>query len=103
MSTLPADAVQVRARGDAVQSLHDRGMTWVSFTPMPDVACEIDFSLRKLSGFGLLSGSVRGVVHRHASGDSGDGDDDFSFHMNVAGSSFVSGRRGETTLRDGDA
>ena len=103
MRTLAADAVQVRTRGDAVQSLRDRGVTWVSFTPLPDVACEIDFTLRKLPGLGLLSGTVRGVVHAHARRDSGDGDDDFSFHMNVGGSSFVSGRGGEATLRDGDA
>jgi AraC-like DNA-binding protein len=30
-------------------------------------------------------------------------DDDFSFHMNLSGLSLVSGQRGETTLRDGDA
>ncbi len=98
-----ADAVRVRALGDAVQALHERGVTWVSFKPMPDVACDVDFALRKLPGLGLLSGTVKGVRHEHARRDSGDGDDDFSFHLNVRGPSFVSGRRGETMLRDGDA
>jgi AraC-like DNA-binding protein len=39
----------------------------------------------------------------HAHRDSGDGNDDFSFHLNVSGLSTVVSRRGETTLRDGDA
>lgn len=98
-----ADAVQVRAKGDAVQSLHDRGVTWVTFRPMPEVAGDIDFRLRKHPDLGLLSGTIQGVRHEHARRDSGDGDDDFSFHINVRGLSHVSGRRGETTLRDGDA
>jgi AraC-like DNA-binding protein len=46
---------------------------------------------------------VRGVRHVHAHRDSGDGNDDFSFHLNVSGLSTVVSRRGETTLRDGDA
>jgi AraC-like DNA-binding protein len=46
---------------------------------------------------------VQGVRHEYARRDSGDGDDDFSFHLNLSGLSLVSGRNGETTLRDGDA
>ena len=103
MSARPADAVQVQAQDDAVQSLHERGVTWVSFEPVPGVACGIDFTLRKFADLGLLSGTVQGVRHEHARRDSGDGDDDFSFHMNVSGDSLVAGPRGETTLHDGDA
>jgi AraC-like DNA-binding protein len=93
----------VQAQDGAVQSLHERGVTWVSFKPMPDLACGIDFTLRKLPGLGLLSGTVQGLRHEHARRDSGDGDDDFSFHMNLSGLSFVSGARGEMALGDGDA
>jgi AraC-like DNA-binding protein len=103
MSARAADTVQVQARGGAVQSLYEHGLTWVSFKPMPDFACGIDFTLLKLPDLGLLSGTVQGVRHEHARRDSGDGNDDFSFHMNLAGLSFVSGRLGETTLGDGDA
>jgi len=103
MSSRFADYMHVKAEGDEVQSLHDRGLTWVSFKPMPDLACGVDFALRKFGAFGLLSGTVHGVRHEHAQRDSGDGDDDFSFHMNLSGSSFVTGSGGETTLRDGDA
>jgi AraC-like DNA-binding protein len=103
MSAGTADTEHVQARGGAVQSLHERGVTWVSFKPMPDVACGIDFKLRKFADLGLLSGTVQGVRHEHARRDSGDGDDDFSFHMNVRGVSQVAGTRGDTMLRDGDA
>jgi AraC-like DNA-binding protein len=103
MSVQAADAVRVQARNGGVQSLHERGVTWVSFRPMPDLACGIDFTLRKFADLGVLSGTVRGVRHEHARRDSGDGDDDFSFHINVHGSSQVAGPRGETMLRDGDA
>jgi AraC-like DNA-binding protein len=103
MSTRAADAVQVKAQASEVESLHDRGVTWVSFKPMPDLACGIDFSLHKFPELGLLSGTVQGVRHEHARRDSGDGDDDFSFHLNLSGLSLVTGQRGETTLRDGDA
>jgi AraC-like DNA-binding protein len=103
MSTRVADALQVRAQGSAVRSLHEHGVTWVSFEPIPDLACDIDFALHKHSELGLLSGNVQGVRHKHAHHDSGDGDDDLSFHMNLNGLSSVEGDRGETTLRDGDA
>jgi len=93
----------VQARGSAVQSLHESGVTWVSFNPMADVACGIDFTLRKFADLGLLSGTVQGVRHEHAHRDSGDGDDDFSFHINVSVISQISGPRGEAVLRDGDA
>ncbi|MGH9811088.1 MAG: helix-turn-helix transcriptional regulator, partial [Terriglobia bacterium] len=83
--------------------LHERGVTWVSFKPISNFECGIDFTLRKFSDLGLLSGTVQGVRHEHARRDSGDGDDDFSFHLNVSGMSRVAGPRGETTLRDGDA
>jgi AraC-like DNA-binding protein len=97
------DALRVKAHGDAVRTLHERGLTWVSFDPIPDLVCDIDFGIRKLPELGLLSGTVRGVRHVHAHRDSGDGNDDFSFHLNVSGLSTVVSRRGETTLRDGDA
>jgi len=97
------DALHVRAQGGAVQSLHERGVTWVSFKPIPDLACGIDFTLRKLPDLGLLSGAVQGLRHEHARRDSGDNDDDFSFHMNLSGLSFVSSARGEMKLGVGDA
>ena len=97
------DPLRVKAHGDAVRTLRDQGLTWVTFDPIPDLACDIDFDIRQLSGIGLLSGIARGVRHVHAHRDSGDGNDDFSFHLNVSGLSMVVSRRGETTLRDGDA
>ena len=103
MKTRITDAEHVEARGGEVQSLRERGVTWVSFKPMPDFACEIDFALRKFGDLGLLSGTVQGVRHEHARRDSGDGNDDLSFHINVNGGSHVAGPRGETILRDGDA
>ena len=96
-------AERVQARDRDVESLHERGVTWVSFKPIPARSCSIDFALRKLPDLGLLSGTVQGVRHEHVRRDSGDGDDDFSFHLNLSGLSLVSGQRGETTLRDGDA
>jgi AraC-like DNA-binding protein len=103
MSICAPGALHVQAQGSAVQSLHEHGLTWVSFKPIPDVVCGIDFKLHKLPDLGLLSGTVQGVRHEHARRDSGDGDDDFSFHMNLSGLSMVAGNRSETTLRDGDA
>ncbi len=103
MNTRAADPVQVRAQSSDVEALHERGVTWVSFKPIPDLACGIDFALHKFPDLGLLSGTVQGVRHEHARRDSGDGDDDFSFHMNLSGLSHVTSRRGDTTLRGGDA
>ena len=98
-----SEAVQVQAQGSEVELLRKRGLTWVSFNPMPDRACEIDFALRKYPEIGLLSGTVQGVRHVNPGRDSGDGDDDFSLHINVSGRSLVTGQRGETMLGDGDA
>jgi AraC-like DNA-binding protein len=98
-----ANVVHIRERDGAVRSLRERGLTWVSFQPMPDRACAIDFDIRKIPDLGLLSGSVRGVRHEHARQDKRDGNDDFSFHMNLSGVSLVAARRDEATLRDGDA
>jgi AraC-like DNA-binding protein len=103
MSTYAANVEQVQAQHRGVESLHERGVTWVSFRPIADRTCCIDFALRKFPDLGLLSGTVQGVRHEHARRESGDGDDDFSFHINLSGPSLVSGARGETTLRDGDA
>jgi AraC-like DNA-binding protein len=103
MAHAAVDALRVKAYGDAVRSLHDQGLTWVTFDPIPDLVCDIDFGIRKLPELGLLSGTVRGVRHVHAHRGSGDGNDDFSLHLNVSGLSTVVSRRGETTLRDGDA
>src|SRR5262245_33895413 len=103
MARPAVDALHVKAHGNAVRTLHDQGLTWVTFDPIPDLVCGIDFGIRKLPELGLLSGTVRGVRHVHAPRDSGDGNDDFSLHLNVSGLSTVVSRRGETTLRDGDA
>ena len=103
MTTHAGDALLVQAQSGAVRSLYERGLTWVSFEPMPKLACRLDFALRKFPDLGLLSGVVQGVRHQHTCQDSGDGNDDFSFHINLRGLSIVTGRRGETTLRDGDA
>ena len=65
-----ANALHVKARGGAVRTLHERGLTWVSFDPIPDLACEIDFGIRKVPDLGLLSGTVRSVRHVHAHRDS---------------------------------
>lgn len=103
VTQLAADALHVQERGAAVCSLYQRGLTWVSFQPMPDLACGIDFAIRKLPGLGLLSGTVQGVRHEHTQEDGGDGNNDFSMHMNLSGLSIVAGRGSEITLRDGDA
>ena len=103
MAQPAVNALRVKAHGDAVRTLQDQGLTWVTFDPIPDLVCDIDFGIRKLPELGLLSGTVRGVRHVHAHRDSGDGNDDFSLHLNVSGLSTVVSRRGETTLRDGDA
>jgi AraC-binding-like domain len=84
----------------AVQSLYKRGVTWVSFEPMPDLAGGIDFAIRKLPGLGILSGTVEGIRHWHTREDD---DTDFNFHLNLSGLSTVTARGQETILRDGDA
>ena len=103
MSTRAGDALHVQAHSGAVRSLHERGLTWVSFEPMPNLACRLNLAIRKFPDLGLLSGVVQGVRHQHTRQDSGDGKDDFSFHMNLRGLSIVTGRSDEATLRDGDA
>ena len=103
MARPAVDAWRVKAHGDAVRPLYEQGLTWVPFDPIPDLVCDIDFGIRKLPELGLLSGTVRGVRHVHAHRDSGDGNDNFTFHLNVSGLATVVSRRGETTLRDGDA
>jgi AraC-like DNA-binding protein len=101
--TRPAtDALHVRERGGAVRSLYRRGFTWVSFDPLSDLPCSINFRMRKLPGLGLLSGTVRGVRHEHTRRDA-TGNDDFSLHINLSGLSLVAGRGAEVALRDGDA
>jgi AraC-like DNA-binding protein len=101
--TCASEIKLVQAGAADVHSLHERALTWVSFKPIADVPCRIDFELRKFDDLGLLSGTVQGVRHEHARRDSGDGDDDFSFHLNVSGTSHLTGPRGETMLHAGDA
>jgi hypothetical protein len=45
------DALRVKARGEAVRSLRDQGLTWVAFDPIPDLVRDIDFGIRKLPEF----------------------------------------------------
>jgi len=47
-----ANALRVKAHGTAVRTLHERGLTWVSFDPIPDLACEIDFGICKVPDLG---------------------------------------------------
>ena len=49
VSTPAADTVHVQAHGARVQSLHERGVTWVSFKPMPDLACA--YRLQRFGNF----------------------------------------------------
>jgi AraC-like DNA-binding protein len=98
-----ATAERVQARGAAVQSLYERGLTWVSLVPIPGLACGADIAMRRLPGLGLQSGRVWGNHHRHTRADVASGSDDFSIHMNLSGSSTVAGRGREIALRDGDA
>ena len=102
MTHLAADVQRVQARGGGVRALYQRGLTWVSFRPMPDLACGIDLAIRNLPGLGLLSGTAQGVRHEHTRGDLGDGSDDLSIHMNLSGLSIVAGRGREFALREGD-
>src|SRR5260370_29678754 len=67
---------------------------------MPDLVGGINFTIRKLPGLGLLSGTVEGIRHEHTREDT---DNDFSFHLNLSGLSIVAARGSEATLRDGDA
>jgi len=103
MDQLATYSLHLQERGDAVRSLYQRGLTWVSFHPMPDLACGIDFAIRKLPGLGLLSGTAQGVRHEHTHEDVDKGNDDLSIHVNLSGLSIVAGRGTEIALRDGDA
>jgi hypothetical protein len=67
---------------------------------MPDLVGGINFTIRKLPGLGLLSGTVEGIRHEHTREDT---DNDFSVHLNLSGLSIVAARGSEATLRDGDA
>jgi AraC-like DNA-binding protein len=98
MTQHAAELVQVR--GTEVRSLHKRGVTWVAFEPMPELEGGINFAIRKLPGLGILSGTVEGIRHHHTRED---GDNDFSFHLNLSGLSTVAGRGREILLRGGDA
>jgi len=93
----------VQARGAAVRSLHERGLTWVCLDPIRDLACGADIAMRRLPGLGLQSGRVWGNRHRHTADDVARGIDDLSIHINLSGLSIVAGREREITLRDGDA
>jgi AraC-like DNA-binding protein len=97
------DTQHVRARGAAVRSLYERGLTWVSLEPIPDLACGADIAMRRLPGLGLQLGTVWGNRHRQTQDDVAHGIDDFSIHINLSGLSVVAGRDREITLRDGDA
>ena len=102
--TSPSDGpLRVWARGAAVQTLYEQGATWVSFRPMPDLTCAIDFAIRKFPDLGLLSGTARGVRHEHTPDEAGVADGHFSFHLNISGLSIVAGKGREIALRDGDA
>ena len=96
------DALHVQANGAAVSSLYQRGLTWVSFRPLPDRACGIDFKMRKFADLGLLSGTVQGIRHEHTRDSQAD-DDIFSLHINMSGTSIVAGRGREVTLGEGEA
>src|SRR5690349_13792208 len=97
------DPLLVRERGLGVRSLHERGLTWVVTEPLSDHASSMAFKIRQLGRFGLISGTLQGVRHEHASRPAGERSDDFSLHLNLSGRSFVSGRNRDVILSDGDA
>jgi AraC-like DNA-binding protein len=97
------DLVHVKAKGAEVRSLYERGLTWVSFQPMPDLPCGIDVAIRKRPGFGVLSGTAQGVCHRLMREDVRDSEHHVSLHLNLSGLSVVAGRGREVPLGDGDA
>jgi len=102
MAQSGADTLHVKADAAAVETLYRRGLTWVSFRPVPDRTCGIDFTIRKLPELGLLAGTVQGVRHEHMSNAEND-DGFFSLHINLSGLNIVRGRGREFELRDGDA
>jgi AraC-like DNA-binding protein len=103
MTQLATDAMHVKVRGDGVRSLYQRGLTWVSLQPIPNLACGADITTRQMPGLGLQSGTVWGNRHEHTGKDVGEGNDDFSIHINLSGLSIVVGREDEITLRNGEA
>lgn len=100
---LAADAVRVREQGDAVRALYDRGLTWVAVDPIAGLSSSIEYAVRRLPDLGLISGTLHGIRHDHTRKRAGDGNDDFSIHLNLSGRSVVTGRDREITLCDGDA
>jgi len=98
-----ARAQRMRADGNEVSSLRERGLTWVTLDPIPGLACGADIATRRVPNFGLQSGLVWGNRHRHGQTDVARGNDDVSLHLNVSGASIVSGRGREIVLGDGDA
>lgn len=96
-------ARRVRQHGPAVATLYERGLTWVAVSPMADRACRMDFSIRKLPSLGLVCGFAQGVRHDRMAEHVGDGNDDFSLHLNFTGCSLIEGRSREIALRPGDA
>ena len=100
---LAADVVRVRERGEAVRALYDRGLTWVSVDPIAEGSSSIEFAVRRLPDLGLICGTLHGIRHDHTRRRAGDGNDDFSIHLNLSGRSIVTGRNREITLADGDA
>ena len=98
-----ANPLRVQARGAAVRSLYERGLTWVLLDPIPGLACGANIAMRQLPGFGLQSGTVWGNRHGHTRKDVETSNDDLSIHINLSGRSIVAGCGREITLQDGDA
>ena len=99
----PENPLVVRERGRGVRDLHERGLTWVSTAPLLGDSSTIAFAIRRLSGLGLIAGTLEGVQHVHHGREAGEWNDDFSIHLNLRGRSLVAGRRGEVDLGVGDA
>ena len=67
MSIAVPYALLVQAQGGDVEALHDRGVTWVSFKPIPELACDVDFALHKFPDLGVLTGRCKvSVTSMHA-------------------------------------
>jgi len=96
-------ALRVRECGDAVGTLYERGLTWVSVDPLAGGASAIEFAVRRVPGLGLISGALHGVRHDHTRRRAADASDDYSVHFNLSGRSFVTGRKREIALDDGAA
>lgn len=103
MSQDVPEVAHVRARGREVTSLYRRGLTWVSFRPLPDSSCALDLAIRQFPDLGIVTGRARGIRHEHVPENGQDGNDDVSLHLNCSGLSVVAGCGREFDLRDGDA